>query len=402
MASVFLSHSHDDKADTAVFVDELRRAGLDVWYSLDRRLGEGFISAIDKALLDADCVVLFETESARESPWVQKEILFVDKIGKRLLVAKGSKTFTSDEFDHILSAAPSIERGKMPIKEYAQRFAALIRSTVRPRGYVTAIWGTKGGTGKSTLAAYLGHAFASMRRKTLVVDLDPQAAATSLLSQSVGDVVKSDALFRQGVNDRLNSYQVVADRLALIPASHDLVPVNMQSGVETSPHFAAAIEGLRTKFDCIIMDCGPSAGNLPRAAIRSADLLLIPIPPDRMLVDAAKIAVDLVRRDFQPNYPLPISIVTTMADGADRDIKRFAQKIAEDFPDFRPLKNFIRASGEYQKSSPARAFQRRGLFARPLRSRGAREFTLLAGEVERRLAQGARFRAIELMKESMD
>jgi hypothetical protein len=38
MASIFLSHSHDDKADTAVFVDELRRAGLDFWYSLERRL----------------------------------------------------------------------------------------------------------------------------------------------------------------------------------------------------------------------------------------------------------------------------------------------------------------------------------------------------------------------------
>ena len=392
MTSVFLSHSHEDRDASAAFVGALRQAGLDVWYSLDRRRGSGFISEIDKALLDADCVVLFETESARESPWVKKELLYVDKVGKRLVVARASPIITSDEYDHIIDAAPSVVREKRSITDFAAQCASLIRSYIRPRGYVAAVWGTKGGTGKSTCVAYLGYAFAELGRKTLIVDLDPQGSATHLLTDGPEHGHTAEVLFQPNKGEIELRASDVSANLKLIGGSFGLSEISVRPDDAHAVAFAAAIEHLRKSYDCILIDCPTGGQFLPQCAVRSCDLLLIPLPPDRMVEKAAEMAIKLVRTEFQPDYPVPISVVLTMVRSKSIDTKQIALQMADKFSDFRPLKQQVLKTVELTQSRPEDAFRKRGLF-RSSRSKSAQTFLSLAKEIDRRIAQGARFRA---------
>ena len=139
----------------------------------------------------------------------------------------------------------------------------------------------KGGVGKTTTAINLGAYLAKMGKSVLVVDLDPQANATSSLGvdkrsvQSstydallVGDVPTASILF----NERL--------QISLLPSSPALAGAEIELVDELGREFKLrkALESLDGKFDYILIDCPPSLGILTvNGLIASRDGVLVPV-----------------------------------------------------------------------------------------------------------------------------
>ena len=126
----------------------------------------------------------------------------------------------------------------------------------------------KGGAGKTTLCAHLAVALAAGRRDVVILDLDPQLSLTTWFRQR-------EELFGD-------------DGAGLVAASMD--------GLRTS----AQIKKLAKGHDILLIDCPPHAESDSKIAVRSADLVVVPVQPSPMDVWATRPTLDLAAREGVP------------------------------------------------------------------------------------------------------
>jgi len=147
-------------------------------------------------------------------------------------------------------------------------------------GKIIAVTNQKGGVGKTTTAINLGAAFGVLEYKTLVVDADPQANATSGLGIDPKTITSNiyDCLINE-VDPRQLIMATENPNLDLIPAHIDLVGAELEMiNMPNREHrLKMALDKIKDDYDFIIIDCSPSLGLITVNALVSADSVIIPV-----------------------------------------------------------------------------------------------------------------------------
>ena len=166
------------------------------------------------------------------------------------------------------------------------------------KGCVLAVVNQKGGVGKSTTAVNLSAALGELRKKVLVIDLDPQGNATSGfgLSKNHREYCIYNALL--GETDLLSIAEEAEQKgVTVVPATIQLAgaEVELVTAMSRETRLRNLIEPIKNQFDYIIIDCAPSLGLLTINALTAADGLLIPIQCEFYALEGLSKLLDSVR-----------------------------------------------------------------------------------------------------------
>ena len=200
-------------------------------------------------------------------------------------------------------------------------------------GTIYALANQKGGVGKTTTAINLAACLAEAGERALVVDLDPQANATSGLGMRANGTSSYDLLDGAPLAE-LAKHTAFAN-LDLVPAKADLAGavVELARRGDGERYLAQSLVRARETYAFIFLDCPPALGPLTVNALAAADRVLVPVQAEYYALEGlAQLlhSVELVRARLNPRLALA-GMLLTMVDGRTRLAADVAAEVRRHF-----------------------------------------------------------------------
>lgn len=248
-------------------------------------------------------------------------------------------------------------------------------------GKIIAIVNQKGGVGKTTTAVNLGAYLAHLGKQILLVDIDPQANATSGLgldhrNLEVGiyeSLIGNRSLFQIIKRTRQSGLKIVPATLSLAGAGVELVSMENREF-----RLANILEEVKPDFDYIIIDGPPSLGLLTVNSLVAADEVLIPIQSEYFALEGLSQLLEtigLVQNNLKPTLGIMGAIITMF----DRRNK-LSESVMEELYQYFPNRIFRSVIPRSVRLAEAPSYGRSILHYDP-KSKGGRAYEGLAREI---------------------
>jgi chromosome partitioning protein len=187
-------------------------------------------------------------------------------------------------------------------------------------GIVYALANQKGGVGKTTTAINLAACLAEAGQRSLVIDLDPQANATSGLGERANGHSTYDLLDGAPLRDLVLHTRFA--NLDLVPSKPDLAgaAVELARRDDGERYLAGPLQGARDEYRFVFLDCPPSLGPLTVNALAAADKVLVPVQAEYYALEGLTQLVDsirLIKARLNPRLEIG-GVLLTMVDGRTR------------------------------------------------------------------------------------
>lgn len=204
---------------------------------------------------------------------------------------------------------------------------------------IIAMCNQKGGVGKTTTSINLGAALALYGRKVLLVDFDPQGAASAGLGVNANDL--HETIYNVLLDSSVSILDIIRPTtvpgLDLAPANIDLSAAELQlvNEVAREMALARALRAVQDDYDVIIIDCQPSLGLLAVNALTAAHGVMIPLETEFFALRGVALLIETVEKvKDRLNPRLQIDgILATMVDLRTLHAKEVLERLQEAFGD---------------------------------------------------------------------
>ncbi|HBS43732.1 MAG TPA: sporulation initiation inhibitor Soj [Paenibacillus sp.] len=184
---------------------------------------------------------------------------------------------------------------------------------------IIAIANQKGGVGKTTTSVNLGAGMATLGKRVLLVDIDPQGNTTSGVGVNKADVANCiyDILINE-VNPLETILETQNEGLHIIPATIQLAgaEIELVSTISRELKLKKALNAVKNNYDYIIIDCPPSLGILTINSLTAADSVIIPIQCEYYALEGLSQLLNTVRlmqKNLNPHLKIE-GVLLTMLD----------------------------------------------------------------------------------------
>lgn len=250
-------------------------------------------------------------------------------------------------------------------------------------GKVLSIANQKGGVGKTTTSVNLAASLVATKRKVLLIDLDPQGNAT------MGSGVDKHAV-EASIYDVLVDKTPITDVRVVTESGFDLVPANgdlTAAEIELldvegkERRMTEALEGYRTEYDFVLVDCPPSLNMLTVNSLAASDGVVIPMQCEYYALEGLSAllnTIEMIRNALNPKLEID-GLLRTMYDPRNALSNQVSSQLTEHFNEkvYRTIiPRNVRLAEAPSHGLPALLYDKK--------SRGAVSYLALAGEMIRR------------------
>lgn len=203
--------------------------------------------------------------------------------------------------------------------------------------HIISIANQKGGVGKTTTTVNLSASLASMNKKVLLIDLDPQGNATMgsgvdkhALNNSICEVLLAESNIDDSIIKTEHNFDILASNSDLVAA--EVFLINQKNNQVTLKN---ALSKISNKYDFILIDCPPSLNTLTINAFTASHSVIVPMQCEYYALEGLSSLVntiDTIKESLNPKLKL-MGLLRTMYDNRNNLANEVSLQLLQHFPE---------------------------------------------------------------------